>query len=83
MSESEFGQTECPGCAEKEKRFDNHTESVAAFLNELWAIMVDPLAEGTRTVAETMDGLRKAALREREAEYQRQNPPGWFLDRES
>jgi plasmid stability protein len=65
-----------------EERFGNHTKAVGDFLNELWAIMVDPLADGTRTVAETMEGLKKAALRERQAEHGKNFPPGWFLDQE-
>ena len=53
-------------------RFDAHTKAVADFLNELWAIMVDPLADGVRTVKETMEGLKKAALEARELQYQKQ-----------
>ena len=47
-------------------------KAVSDFLNELWAIMVDPLAEGVRTVKETMEGLKKAALEARELQYQKQ-----------
>ena len=57
---------------EEFNRFEMHTKAVAEFLNELWAIMVDPLADGVRTVAETMEGLRNAAIEAREREH----PPG-------
>ena len=46
--------------------FQEHTDAVAQFLNELYAIMVDPLADGVRTVADTMEALRAAALKSRE-----------------
>jgi hypothetical protein len=48
-------------------RFDAHTKAVADFLNDLWSIMIDPLADGTRSVADTMAGLREAALQYRES----------------
>lgn len=50
-----------------DEQFKAHTEAVADFLNELYAIMVDPCAEGTITVAEMKDALIKAAIRDRDA----------------
>lgn len=55
---------------EQEKLFKDHTAAVARFLDELYMVMVDPLAEGTRTVAETKKELMAAALRERERDEQ-------------
>lgn len=52
--------------------FAKHTEEVAKFLNELYAIMVDPLAEGKITVSEMCTALKSAALASREFEYQHQ-----------
>lgn len=46
--------------------FQAHTKAVSKFMNELYAIMVDPCAEGEITVAEMRDSLIKAALRDRE-----------------
>ncbi len=51
------------------EKFDAHTKAVADFLNELWAILVDPLDDGKRTVAETMEGLLNAARWAREKEH--------------
>ncbi len=48
-------------------RFEKHTTAVAEFLNELYAIMVDPCATGTTTVKEMQAALLAAALRQREA----------------
>jgi hypothetical protein len=44
----------------------NHTEAVAQFLNELYAVMVDPCAEGTISVAEMRKALLNAAKRDRD-----------------
>ena len=49
-----------------EAELKEHRKAVGAFLSELYQIMVDPLDEGTRTVNETMEALRAAALRDRE-----------------
>jgi hypothetical protein len=49
-----------------EDRFASHTKLVADFLNELYAIMVDPCAEGVITVAEMQKALVEAAKRDRE-----------------
>lgn len=43
-----------------------HTTAVGEFLNELYALSVDPLAEGTRTVSETKQALLAAAERDRD-----------------
>ncbi len=43
-----------------------HTEHVKEFLNELYAVMVDPCAEGTITVSEMKTQLLAAAVRDRE-----------------
>lgn len=43
-----------------------HTAAVSDFLNELYAIMVDPCVEGTITVAEIKKALIDAALSQRE-----------------
>jgi chromosome segregation ATPase len=47
-------------------RFATHTKAVSDFLNELYAIMVDPCAEGTIKVEDMKAELIKAALRSRE-----------------
>jgi hypothetical protein len=47
-------------------RFDAHTKAVAEFLSEMYAIMVDPLADGIIPVAEMMQILRETALEQRE-----------------
>jgi hypothetical protein len=49
-------------------RFAAHTRAVATFLSEMYAIMVDPLADGEMKVSETMKSLKDAALRDRELE---------------
>lgn len=49
-----------------EKKFEEHTKHVADFLNELYAIMVDPLADGEIKVADMTKALREAALQSRE-----------------
>ncbi len=43
-----------------------HTEHVKDFLNELYATMIDPCAEGSRTVTEMKQALLEAARRDRE-----------------
>ena len=58
------------GCSaqlkEQSDRFNAHTKAVSEFLSELYAIMVDPLADGVIPVAEMMAALKQAALRDRE-----------------
>ncbi len=49
-----------------QERFANHTSAVADFLNELYAIMVDPCAEGATSVEDVKAALKAAALRDRE-----------------
>lgn len=49
-----------------EELFKHHTEAVAMFLNELYAIMVDPVETKDATVAEIKDALLDAAKRHRE-----------------
>lgn len=43
-----------------------HARSFDAFLSELYAIMVDPCAEGTIKRDDMMQALKNAALRDRE-----------------
>lgn len=50
-----------------EKRFDAHTKAVGKFLNELYAIMIDPLADGDMKVEDTCAALIQAAKAQREA----------------
>lgn len=52
-----------------------HTKAVGDFLNDLYAIMVDPLAQGTIQVADTCSALKEAALASREFEHKHQNCP--------
>jgi hypothetical protein len=52
--------------AEANALFSTHTKAVGAFLNELYAIMVDPLADGTMEVSEIRAALLKAANEGRE-----------------
>lgn len=59
----------CTACAAKQKQFDEHTKSVADFLNDIYAILVDPLADGVRPVKETCDAIRAAAERSRNELY--------------
>lgn len=47
-------------------RFLAHTTAVTNFLNELYAIMVDPCAEGSISVAEMQKAMLEAARRDRE-----------------
>lgn len=61
-----------PAQERTEPGFEAHARAVGDFLNELYAIMVDPCAEGTITVDELKAALVKAALRDREAENARQ-----------
>lgn len=51
---------------EARELFRIHTKHVADFNNELYAIMVDPCAEGEIKVSDMCDALRAAALRDRE-----------------
>jgi len=51
---------------ESDARFAAHTKAVEEFLNELYATLVDPLAEGAMTVAEMKAELLQAARRDRE-----------------
>jgi hypothetical protein len=46
--------------------FEQHTRAVADFLNELYAIMVDPCAEGSITVDAMKKALIDAAIRDRD-----------------
>lgn len=55
---------------EADTRFRTHTKAVETYLNELYAIMVDPLADGVIKVQEVMVALKTAALRDREAEQE-------------
>jgi hypothetical protein len=52
-------------CARLKGDFDDHTQEVARFLSELHGIMVDPVADGTITVAEMTQSLLTAARRAR------------------
>ncbi len=54
--------------AQAEQRFAVHTDAVSAYLNELYAIMVDPLADGEITVTEMRAAILKAAIRDRDRE---------------
>jgi hypothetical protein len=58
--------TQGPAGKDFEAIFNDHTKAVEAFLNELYAIMVDPLAEGQIKVKDMMAALKEAALRDRE-----------------
>lgn len=51
--------------AEQEEKFKSHTKAVQEFLNEAYAIMVDPLADGTLKVAETTAAILKNARADR------------------
>lgn len=44
-----------------------HTEHVKEFLNELYAVMIDPCAEGTISVSDMKAALLAAAIRDRDA----------------
>lgn len=59
----------CPelSSAFEDQRFEIHTRAVNDFLNELYAIMVDPCAEGTISVEEMKTALIAAAIRDRDA----------------
>ncbi len=52
-----------------------HTEHVKEFLNDLYATMIDPCAEGTRTVAEMQEALLSAARETRELLASRASAP--------
>jgi hypothetical protein len=52
--------------AAHQERFEKHTQAVADFLNELYAVMVDPCAEGTIAVDEMKAALLAAAIRDRD-----------------
>lgn len=47
-------------------QFEEHTKAVGAFLDEMYGIMVDPLADEVRTVTSTTGALRQAALWQRQ-----------------
>lgn len=49
-----------------ESVFREHTKAVGEFLNELYAVMVDPCAEGTLSVDEMKAALLAAAMETRE-----------------
>jgi len=46
--------------------FERHTKAVADFLNELYAIAVDPLSDGTKEVSEIRTELLGAVTRDRD-----------------
>lgn len=52
-----------------------HAQSFDAFLGELYAIMVDPCAEGTIKRDDMMQALKDAAVRDREASEKHQSDP--------
>lgn len=52
--------------AESERKFKEHTEHVKQFLNDMYATLIDPCAEGEMKVAETCAALLKAATEQRE-----------------
>lgn len=52
--------------AEAQRVFNAHVEAVGEFLNDLYAIMVDPLADGYASVGQMKDAIREAALRDRD-----------------
>jgi hypothetical protein len=52
--------------AESERKFKEHTEHVKQFLNDMYATMIDPCAEGEIKVAETCAALLNAAREQRE-----------------
>lgn len=54
-------------------QFTQHTKAVGDFLNELFAILVDPLADGTITVADLQVKLLASATQARERENTRMN----------
>lgn len=58
-----------------DQKFKEHTTAVALFINELYAIMVDPCAEGILPVNECQEALIKAALRDRENSQKRECTP--------
>lgn len=59
--------------------FEAHTKAVGDFLSELYAVMVDPLADGMITVGEMKKGVLEAAKRDREAIYTLRNALGRFV----
>lgn len=63
------------------KRFEEHTKAVSAFLSEMYAILVDPLDDEQRNVADTCVLLLQAARDHREQIY-RQGvlPADWSKD---
>lgn len=52
--------------AESERKFKEHTEHVKQFLNDMYATLIDPCAEGEMKVAETCAALLNAAREQRE-----------------
>lgn len=50
--------------------FDKHTKAVEEFLNELYALSVDPLADGKIAVSEMRKALLEAAIRNRDLRAQ-------------
>ena len=54
---------------EAKKLFTKHTSVVELFLNEVYAIMVDPCAEGTGKVKETCEAILTAATSDRQRIY--------------
>ena len=53
--------------ADKDRQFLAHAKWVSEFLNELYAIMIDPLAEGEIKVGAMTDQLLEQAKRDRES----------------
>lgn len=51
---------------EQERLFESHTKAVKEFISDLYAIMVDPLADGTIKVDDMKKALLYAATRNRE-----------------
>lgn len=61
-------KSESIGKTEELDRFDEHVRHVGKFLSDMYAIMIDPLAEGELKVDETCAALLEAARRHRELE---------------
>lgn len=55
--------------AESRTQFLEHTQHVQKFLQEMYAIMVDPVDDATGTVVETCQTLLNAARRDRQATH--------------
>lgn len=71
------------------RTFEDHTAAVQEFLNELYAIMVDPLAEGAISVEDMKVALLAVAIRDRDKStatrknpYERDGKWYWFDETE-